>query len=189
LAVHLGKDDFHPGKQFSIDPNAGRPSIVIRDGIFHAAATTEAGLELTLKRGEGSQNKPSTEEGMTDRDRRKPEGAAERKIRPFARIIGANIYLKDENDILMLEWLEMGLPRALTLKKPPAGMSYEIYIINDPLYDDPEEAKGHDELAEYYKVLKPSMSDSERLKLEVKYEDPARGSAKAPCMPVLLGGD
>jgi hypothetical protein len=138
---------------------------MIRDGIFHTAAKTSDNLELKLKKGEKSW----------------------RTLKAFANLIGVNIYLK-EGEKLNLAWRERGLPRTLALTQRPAGMSYEVYIINDPLYDDPEEAKAHDELAEYYKIL-PSVSTADRLRLEVTVLEPdPRGSARTPCMPVIIGG-
>lgn len=167
-AIDLSKRDFHPTKDLSIDFECARPSIMIRDGIFNTAAKTPTNLEFKVKRGVGAKS--------TTRD-----------IPGFASVIGANIYLGD-SDRLILEWNEMGLPQNLTLTKPVEGLSYEVYIINDPLYDDVAAATAHDEFAEYYKVL-PNVPTTERLTLEttVLDEAPERGSAKTPCMPVVVG--
>lgn len=167
-AIDLSKSDFHGGKDLTIDFECARPSILIRDGIFNTAAQTATNLEFSVKKG---------------------TRATSRKIPGFASIVGANIYL-GKNDKLSLNWTEMGLPRNLTLSQPEEGLSYEIYIINDPLYDDVLEAKMHDEFAEYYKVL-TNVPTTERLKMEMTVLDvePERGSAKTPCMPVVVGGD
>ncbi|HKR22338.1 MAG TPA: hypothetical protein VJS17_07080, partial [Pyrinomonadaceae bacterium] len=105
----------------------------------------------------------------------------------FASVVGVNIYLA-ETDNFIMEWHEMGIPRNLTLPKPGERLSYEVYIINDPLYDDVLEAKVHDEFAEYYKIL-PNVPTTQRLKMkmEVLNQEPERGSARTPCMPVVVG--
>jgi len=168
LAIDLTRQGFHAGKKLPIDHQCARPSIMIKDGIFHTAAKTSENIEVKLKKGE----------------------KAVRDLPAFASVIGANIYLK-EGEKLHIAWREMGMSRTLSLKKPAAGVSYEVYIINDPLYDDPEEAIAHDEFAEYYKIL-PSVNTADRLKLEVKVlapvPDDPRGSARTPCMPVVVGG-
>lgn len=166
-AIDLSNRDFHPNKELTIDFECARPSIMIRDGIFNTAAKTPTNLEFKVKRGT----------------------KIAREIPSFASIVGANIYLGD-NDKLILMWNEMGLLRNLTLTKPVDGLSYEIYIINDPLYDDVREGKAHDEFSEYYKVV-TNVPTTERLKMEmtVLAEEPERGSAKTPCMPVVIGGD
>ena len=115
-----------------------------------------------------------------------------RPLDPFASLIGANIYL-NEGEVLVMNWRELGLSRTLSLTKPKpnaAGTTYEVYIINDPLYEDEEEPKGHDELAQYYKVL-PSVSTDDRFKMEVEFIQPVasdKGTSKSPCMPVVVGG-
>ena len=168
LAIDLSTKGFHGGKKLLIDHECARPSIMIRDGIFHTAAKTSKDIKAHLMFNE----RPI------------------RELQAFASVIGANIHLND-GESLILSWREMAVPRTLALKKPPQDVSYEIYIINDPLYDDPREARSHDELAEYYKVL-PSINTSERLAVEVKVQSTAaaltRGSAKAPCMPVIVSG-
>lgn len=166
-AIDLRSEDFHPANEMAIDHESARPSIVIEDGIFLTAAKTSNKLKIKLKRGE----------------------TAVRDMEPFASIIGANIYL-NEGQSLNIAWREMGLPQVLSLTKPADGTSYEIYIINDPLFEDPEEAKVHDEFNEYYKVL-PTVPTNERMKLDVTFpevEAADRGSTKTPCMPVIVSG-
>jgi len=178
-AIDLSKRDFHPGKDLTIDFEGARPSIMITDGIFHTAAKTPANLKFAVKRSSASPR------GVADSDTKG------REIPGFANIIGANIYLGDaDDDNLILEWSEMGLPQNLTLTKPKEeGVTYEIYIINDPLYVDVEAAEEvHDEFAEYYKVL-TNVPKTERLKMEMTVLDieVPRGSARTPCMPVVVG--
>lgn len=165
-AIDLRSEEFHAANELRIDLNATRPSIVIKDGIFHTAARTSDKLKMKLTRGKEQRDMPS-----------------------FATLIGANIYL-EEGEALNLSWREMGIKEALSLKKSDAGATYEIYIINDPLFENPESAKEHDELAEYYKVL-PTVPTHERLKLEVAFPEtaaPERGTSRTPCMPVVVGG-
>lgn len=167
LAIDLRGEDFHPSNEMAVDFESARPSIMIEDGIFHTAAKTSDKVKVTLKRGK-----------------------AVRELEPFTTLIGANVYLK-ENEFLILGWREMGLSKALSLTKPKEeGTSYEVYIINDPLYEDDEEPKAHDELAEYYKVL-PSVASNDRVKMEVEFPQPVahdKGTTKTPCMPVIISG-
>ena len=167
-AIDLRSEDFHPANEMAIDFESARPSIVIQDGIFHTAMKTSNKLKIKLTKGE----------------------KAVRDMDPFASLIGANIYLK-EGEFLNIAWRERGLNQALSLTQPEEkGAYYEMYIINDPLFEDPEEPKVHDEFAEYYKVL-PTVPTDERLKLDVTFPQPVpqdRGTTKTPCMPVIVGG-
>jgi len=186
LAVNMGAAPFHngnpavdpdlvtnnPRRLLDIDPLAGRPSIFIDDGIFHTAAKTRDGLALSLKQ----------------------RGMADVALEPFAALIGANIYLEDE-EILALTWRNQGKLETLPLTKPADGVSYEIYIVNDPLYEndsitntalDPK----HDEFAEYYKVL-TAVPTNKQFRLEVKKAVPAgppieRGTTMIPCMTIIV---
>jgi len=168
LAIDLNAKSFFGGRKLLIDHDCARPSIMIRDGIFHTAAKTSEDMDVHLMFNE------------------RPV----RELHAFASVIGANVYLND-GESLLLGWREMAVSRTLTLEKPPHGVSYEIFIINDPLYDDPREAKSHDELREYYKIL-PSINTSERLAVQVRFHADAvaltKGSAKTPCMPVIISG-
>ena len=179
LAIDLRGEGFHPSNEMRVDFDSARPSILIKDGIFNTAfkfAAENIKVKLT-------------------RDRRLPDESIiteTRPLEPFASLIGANIYL-NEGEVLVMNWRELGLSRTLSLTKPKpnaAGTTYEVYIINDPLYEDEEEPKGHDELAQYYKVL-PSVSTDDRFKMEVEFIQPVasdKGTSKSPCMPVVVGG-
>lgn len=165
-AIDLRSEEFHASNELRIDLEAARPSIMIEDGIFHTAAKTSDKLRMRLTRGK-----------------------EQREMPPFATLIGANIYLEDDES-LNLSWREMGIKKTLSLMKSNDGATYEIYIINDPLFENPETAKAHDELAEYYKVL-PTVSTHERLKLDVAFPQTApadRGTSRTPCMPVVVSG-
>lgn len=169
LAIDLRSEGFHPSNEMRVDFDSARPSILIRDGIFHTAfKISPEKVKVKLTRG--------TE--------------APRPLDPFASLIGANIYL-NEGEVLVMNWRELGLSKTLSLTKPKEeGITYEVYIINDPLYEDEQEPKAHDELAEYYKVL-PSVSTDDRFKMEVEFVQPVandKGTSKSPCMPVVVNG-
>lgn len=167
-AIDLKHEDFHGNADISLDIDAVRPSVLIQDGIFHTALKNSEKIKVKIKKGE---------ETVRQLDR-------------FATVIGANVYL-DQGQTLTLSWREMGLPKALTLTKPKDdGVSYEVYVINDPLYVDEDEPKAHDELGEYYKVL-PAVPTDARLKMDVEFVEPEtsdKGSTKTPCMPVIISG-
>jgi hypothetical protein len=167
-AIDLRSEGFHPTNEMAVDFESARPSIVIQDGIFNTAMKTSPKLKIKLKRGE----------------------KAIRDMAPFASLIGANIYL-DRGEFLHFAWREGGLNKTLSLTQPEEkGVFYEIYIINDPLFEDPEEPKAHDEFGEYYKVL-PTVPTDERLKLDVTFPQPVpqdKGTTKTPCMPVVVSG-
>jgi hypothetical protein len=168
LAIDLRGEGFHPSNEMRVDFDSARPSILIKDGIFNTAFKfSPANVRVKLTR-----------------------GTEIRPLDPFASLIGANIYL-NEDEFLVMNWRELGLSKTLSLTKPAVeGTTYEVYIINDPLYEDEEEPKGHDELAQYYKVL-PSVSTDDRFKMEVEFIQPVasdKGTSKSPCMPVVVGG-
>jgi hypothetical protein len=157
-----------------IDPQAGRPSILFNDGVFYTAAKTSEDLVVGLKK-DGVVVVP--------------------KLPPFATVIGANIYLDDDasatdlvKSSVIVGWVQQGLTHTLQLTKPKEeGLSYEIYIVNEPLH----EAEGlqlppHDELQEYFKIFPKA---EERFALEPHRATPGeRGSTTTPCMPVIKGG-
>lgn len=165
-AIDLRSEEFHASNELRIDGESARPSIKIQDGIFHTAAKTSDKLKMKLTRGKEQRDMPA-----------------------FATLIGANIYL-EQGEFLDLSWREMGIKKTLSLTKSNVGSTYEIYIINDPLFENPESAKEHDELAEYYKVL-PTVSTDERLKIDVAFPETVaaeKGTSRTPCMPVVVGG-
>lgn len=170
-AIDLRGEGFHPSNEMKVDFDSARPSILIKDGIFNTAFKfSSEKIKVKLTRG----------------------AEEPRPLNSFASLIGANIYL-NEGEILLLNWRDLGLSKTLSLTKPKpeqAGTTYEIYIINDPLFENEKEPKAHDELAEYYKVL-PSVSTADRFKMEVEFVQPVageRGTSKSPCMPVVVSG-
>jgi hypothetical protein len=164
----LGADPVteQPRKLLDIDPLGGRPSIYIDDGAFYTAAKTRENITITLKK----------------------DGLPDQPLPPFASLIGANIYLDSNEESVTVKWRNQGKLEALTLAKPAPGVSYEIYIVNDPLYEsDSEEEPAHDEFREYYKIL-PNVETAEQFRLKVNVPPNAteRGTTKAPCMAVIL---
>ena len=183
LAIDLAGAKFHNGNPplrrdgterfLDVDPLGARPSILLTDGTLYTAAKTRPELTLTLK----------DTNGKTVRD-----------LDPFASLIGAGISLDGES-IVTVAWSQQGKRETLSLVKKP-GTYYEIYIINDPLFENdsiptPDNPK-HDEFKEYYKVLQ--VPSDRQFRLDVKLPDPAaaapadRGSTRTPCMSVILGG-
>jgi hypothetical protein len=111
---------------------------------FHTAAV-KAGGSLDLKRTGG--------------------GEPPRTIKGFGAIASASVFLV-ENQSILLKWNDGRGERVLTLTKSKSA-TYEIYIENTPLFvpADPSNLSKHDELAEYYKVIR-----------EVSSTAPGRGS-------------
>ena len=154
---------FHPGKtQVS---EFGRPSILMNDAIFYAADITDPDLIIDLY------------QGLTFKE----------TLTPFAGLIGANIYSTTE-----VQWMQEGGLKRLPLQAGPtgSGLNYEIYVINDPLFDPPltPGQQPHDELQEYYKIL-PQVPPGERLQMVFrKIPQSGRGSSRTPCMSVIDNG-
>jgi hypothetical protein len=183
LAVDMADPKYHNGDRpvepdlvtganrnlLDIDPLSSRPSILLNDGIVYTAAKIQPGLILTLKQ----------------------RGKPDRVLQPFASLIGANLYLNEDEKVL-LTWRNLGKLEQLILKRPAADVSYEIYIVNDPLYENdtitnPALNPKHDEFAEYYKLF-TAVPTNEQFRLEVKPDLNVpvveRGSTMIPCMPV-----
>jgi hypothetical protein len=114
---------------------------------------------------------------------RKPDGTV--KIRPHTpTVIGANIYRPAT--AVQLFWQEDEEDVSMTLE-PSQNFIHEIYVINEPLFDDetPDSPK-HDELARYFEIL-PDVPPHERYSLELdELPDSGRGTTRNPCMSILL---
>lgn len=171
LAINLDGEDFHNGATGNIDRLNGRPSIALNDVVLYTADKTSPQLTIDLMK----DNQPV------------------RTLEPFASLIGGNIYL-DDGDSVIVKWMTQGLPEDLKLTKRTDGTSYEIYIVNDPLYESERLfIPAHDEFKEYYKLL-PDVALNQQFRLAVKPregENPAtieRGSTKTPCMSVIMVG-
>lgn len=168
LAIDLNDPMYHGAQPIEVDVSGGRPSISLNAGIFYTADKTPEGLIVRLKKG----------------------NAASKNLEPFANLIGANVYLEGKES-LQITWLEMGLPRTLTLEKPKDGNSYEIYILNEPYYVPDKVDNTHDEFKEYYKILSP-VPDDEQIKFEVEIpeelEHELKGTPRTLCMCLIMKG-
>lgn len=182
LAIDL---DRLPSQQKSvgeINPQGARPSILFNDGVFYTAAKSREDLKVGLEK-DGVLVVP--------------------ELPPFASVIGANIYLDEGDDdgvrsSVIVRWVQQGLTHVLQLEKPKPeekekGLSYEIYIVNEPLFElEDLRLPRHDELKEYFKILPDA---EERFALVLPDPDETtgtasseRGSTTTPCMPVIRGG-
>jgi hypothetical protein len=180
LAIDLDRLPSQRKSVGEINPQAGRPSILFNDGIFYTAAKTHQDLEVGLQ---------------------KDDVLVAEKLPPFASVIGANIYLDknkgDDGEVkssVIVQWVQQGLPQALELEKPDEeGLSYEIYVVNEPLFEaDDSLLPRHDELQEYFKIFPDAK---ERFSLIPPVTENAagaagkeRGSTTTPCMPVVKSG-
>jgi hypothetical protein len=147
--------DVPPGE---VDPDGGLPSILIDHGTFYTA------------------------DKQTRRGRfRKPDGT-EKRLGEVPTIIGANIYRPAT--AVQLFWQEDEEDVHITLE-PDADFTHEIYIINEPFFDDdsPDSPK-HDEFEKYFEIL-PDVPPEEHYNLELE-PTALRGTTKNPCMSILL---
>jgi hypothetical protein len=182
LAIDLDRLPSQEKSVGEINPQAGRPSILFNDGVFYTAAKTREDLKVGL-----------VKDGVL----------VVQTLPPFASVIGANIYLDEgevegEGSSVLVRWVQQGLPHVLQLEKPKPeekekGLSYEIYIVNEPLFESEDSLlPRHDELKEYFKILPDA---EEQFALLSPQQDEAtgtgsseRGSTTTPCMPVIKGG-
>jgi len=151
--------DVSPG---NVDTIGGRPSILIDDGIFYTAQVVPIHFKLN-----------------------KRDGTKTIEFHEMGTIIGANIYLTAAGQTVNLRWRQPGGDVNLDLEFKPET-TYEIYINNEPLFED-EAAAGpfHDEFVEYFKIL-PDVETDEQYTMEFIPPLPDRGSSRTPCASVLL---
>lgn len=163
-------DTANPRPSLRIDERGGRPSISIDGGVFYSALKTERRFRQT---------KPNTATTTTETG--------------FASLIGAAIEGNAE-----IIWTQDGQRQSLPLRPDDRFQRFEIYVTNDPLYDDEQGGNGppHDEFDEYYKIL-PDVQSHQKctFKAEPLPAVPPppipdsgldRGSARTPCMPVVI---
>lgn len=161
LDLALNMSRIHDVLCGAVEPAGGRPSILINCGTFHTAEPYPAGAILK-KRRPGSLPKPQPK---------------------FAGIIGANVSLPPREAVNLI-WRNKGQLETLQLLKR-GNETYEIYISNEPLYqDDAPDAPVHDEFGELYKIL-PDVPVHEQFIL-IPSRPPNLGSLRTPCMSVLL---
>jgi hypothetical protein len=173
LDFALNMSTLHSVPCGAVEPAGGRPSILINEATFYSAATYTRGALLQKKQLHSPPLPPIP-------------------LNEFASIIGANIYLT-AGRVATLSWRQDGRDVLLNLKKPapqsPPGPlpTYEIYIINEPLYEDesPTAPFVHDEFDEYYHIL-PALPHNEQFTMTFPNPDPDRGSTRTPCASVLL---
>lgn len=172
LAIDLQRLPTQQGPVGRVNMLDGQPSILLNDGVFYTADKSSRDVTVRLK---------------------KDDVVVVDKLDPFARVIGANIYLDNDQSGVVVKWVQQGLPQTLTLTKPKPNpgeqsFTYEIYVVNEPLYEqEGSPLPRHDELKEYFKILPEAR---ERFELEVPDNEPQteRGSTTTPCMPVVKGG-
>ena len=163
------KDSFSLAKLFGtvpeLDEAGGRPCIFINHGIFYTARKVP--VEAILKNVQ--------------------TGATVAELDEVGTIIGANIYLNpaNQNHKVQLLWRQQGQDVHLDLL-PSENFTYEIYVVNEPLFiPDTPEAPNHGEFEEYFKLL-PGIPKSEQFELHYIGEPPERGSNRSPCMSIVL---
>jgi len=182
-AINFQDNLLHDGRVAGVDLLGGRPSILLNDGVFYTADKTDPADVIELTRVGAS------------------AGTSSVFLQPIASLIGANIYL-DDGDRVLVRFQAQGLPEQVDLIKRPAasGISYEIYIINDPLFESTSPSvPPHDEFKEYYKILlatPPSGSPpgtlpdqfplADQFRLKITPADPHRGSTRTPCMSGII---
>lgn len=164
LSLALNMARIHDVATGPVAPFGGRPSILFDEAIFYTADVVPD-RAATLKK--------------------KKSGSVPKELPEFARIIGANIYLDTADRVVTLSWRQDGREVLLDLKKH-ASRTYEIYINNEPLYEDESALSPfkHDEFEQYYKIL-PRIQTEEQFILDFP-RPPDRGSTRTPCMSVLL---
>jgi hypothetical protein len=177
LSRALNLKSIHTVDVGQVDTLGGRPSVLLDDGVFYTADLTPDDLGAKLKK--------------------KKTGSEPKPLDPFASIIGVYIDLPAQASdaapapAVNLTWRLSGKLTTLPLKRLPGeGSLYEIYICNDPFFeDDAFDSPPHKEFEEYYKIL-PGVHQDEQFEMmlpDPDAEDPDgdRGSTRTPCMPVL----
>lgn len=155
----LGKS---PG---AVEQGGGTPSISIDHGVFYTADKVVTKAQFVKS------------------------GSTPIPLNEVPTIIGANIYLNPAvpAQMVTLFWRQEGRDVFLPLPQVP-GSSYEIYIINEPLFEEISPTlPRHGEFTEYFRIL-PDIGGPDQFEIEFLEEIPHRGSTRAPCMSVLYGG-
>lgn len=145
-----------------IDPKGALPGISINHGTFYTA------------------------DKFTGRAKINKNDGTVTELTEVPTILGANIYLSPQNDehAVTLIWRQQGADVHLPLV-PSRDSSYEIYIINEPLFvpDEPTSLR-HGEFTEYFKILRNVPRNQQ---FEIEFIDvPERGSNRTPCTSIVL---
>jgi hypothetical protein len=120
-------------------------------------------------------------------------GLGDLKLKGAGAIARASVFLVEDQSVV-LRWNDGSKERTLTLTKSKDS-TYEIYIENTPLFVevDPLNLSKHEELNEYYKVIREISSAAPRAKFSlIPSRDPAAlresGSPSIPCQAMTLDG-
>ena len=143
------------------------PVITIKDGLLYTARQTNP-LNVDVKLTKG--------------------GNLDKTLKSVARIIGANIYLKEEEN-LILTWFAEGKNQTLVIpRKKAADRPALIYIDNSPSLM-PSGKPDHSEFAEYFKVIPNATPATKQFDVDFTLlgTNP-QGTDRAPCMPAVIGG-
>ena len=162
--------EFHPAAPDLICTAEDQYGIIVKDGIFHCVDRSSAATLFVQRR----------------------RASDIRQMNRIGTIIG-NIINLQGGEHVSISWRQAGQARTLALPRPPAtdppGTYYAVSIRNDP--DSITAETTHDELSEYYRVLrKPPKGDpfleNEQFKLDMVQLD-AHDGDRIPCMSVFLG--
>jgi hypothetical protein len=137
----------------------GLPSILIDHGIFYTADKQVRGATFHKNSG------------------------GEKRRGETPTILAANIYRPATS--VRLIWQEDEEDVQMTLE-PSANFIHEIYVINEPFFDNesPDSPK-HDEFVRYFEIL-PDVPEQEQFTLELaELPDSERGTTRNPCMSIL----
>ncbi len=116
---------------------------------------------------------------------RRPPPQNPPEFRRIGAIARASVFLNPSESIV-IAWNDGTGERELPLGSVPNGF-HEIYVEHTPLFLDPNVAIGHDELAEYYKVL--DVPQASRFTFTTVRENPSpfdKGTPTIPCQIVRL---
>lgn len=119
-------------------------------------------------------------------------GLDDLELKGIGAIASASVFLAEEQSVV-LRWNDCSEERTLTLTKSEDA-TYEIYIENTPLFVevDPSNLSKHEELSQYYKVIREISSTSLSAAFSLV---PSRdsdlgetGSPSIPCQAMILDG-
>lgn len=153
------------GVAADVEPAGGLPGILIDHGVFYTA------------------------DKVTVRAKIKKNNGEEMELAEVPTILGANIYLDPNVSAhrVQLMWRQQGSDVNLTLR-PSQHFTYEIYIINEPLFVPDSASPLHGEFTEYFKILR-NIPHQKKFELEFLEPVPDRGSNRSPCMSILLDNE
>jgi hypothetical protein len=122
---------------------------------------------------------------------RRSGGKAPLDFRKIGAIARASVFLAEHQNVLVT-WNDGGPDdRVLTLTKSTMGITYEIYIQHTPLFQQPGVVTGHDEIAQFYRII-PEVPGGDRFTFGVVDAPlgppPDTGSPDIPCQVLKLNG-